>query len=125
MSDRRHQRDFSRSDYNKSSQAFYERIYGKWEFFKEDIQTGRVEKVKVGKAGLEINTAIFRQGIIGNVRQSDVRFSYFTNNGLKDVDWFSAVDELKKGAKIWTAKAVYWAVFTPPQAKQNLQSQGN
>ncbi len=121
MSDLRHQRDFSRAEYNQRSQAFYERVYGVWTFYKMNLATGKTETVKLAKAGLEINTAIFLKGIISNVRLSEKRSAYFAETNSKDVDWFCAVEEMKKGAKVWTPQAVYWAAFTAP-AKREVQT---
>jgi hypothetical protein len=108
MGDRRNQRD------GRKLQGTGEHIYGKWQFFKMDLATERIEEIKLAKAGLEINTAVFMQGIISNVRQSDKRYSYFSSQNQKDVDFFCAVEELKKGSKVFTRKACYWAVHTAP-----------
>jgi len=107
--DARHQRD------GRKVQGTGEHIYGKWQFFKMNLMTGKTETIKLAKAGLEINTEIFMQGIIANTRQSEKRYEYFTTNNFKDVDWFNAMEELKKGSRIYTNKAVYWAVHTAPR----------
>ncbi|MBS4027210.1 MAG: hypothetical protein KGZ58_01125 [Ignavibacteriales bacterium] len=107
--DARHQRD------GRKVQGTGEHIYGKWQFFKMDIATEKIEKVKEGRALLEIGTA----RVIESVRSSDARrayfgFSYHSHTANQDVQYFDAIEELKKGAKVFTRKAVYWAVHTAP-----------
>lgn len=122
MGDRRQQKD-GRSNWSTDAQNLGEILFGVWKFWKQDLTTGRIVEIKLSRAGLEINTAIFMEKIMCNVRQSQARFNYFTERNEKDVDWFNAVDELKKGARVYTTKAVYWATHTyPAKAEATLQA---
>jgi len=110
--DRRHQRD------GRKAQGTGEHIYAKWEFFKMNLMTEKIEEIKEGRALLEICTA----QVIDSVRSSDARrkyfgFSYDSRAEGRDVDYFNALDELKRGAKIYTKNFIYWAAHTP--ARQN------
>jgi hypothetical protein len=117
--DRRHQRD-GRSDWNRGFQSLGERISGKWLFFKMNLETGKTENLKEGKALLEISTVNFKQRIVESVRTSPRRKMYFSNSYLstdtrRDVDWFDSIAEMKRGGKIFTPTAVYWAKHQKPQ----------
>lgn len=130
MSDRRHQKD-GRSNWSKDFQAVCKNIYGEWKFYKMNLTTGSTETVKEVKARMEINTANLQEPIIRSVRFSPIRRKFFTEKGLAyfsringgDVDEFSAIDEMKRGAKIYTPDFVYWAEhFKPMKAQAEIQS---
>lgn len=113
MSDRRHQRD-GRSSWNKDFQNTAAKIYGIWNFYKMNLETSKTEPIKEGRALLEIGTA----QVVESVRRSPARrahFGFSYHSAEKgDVDYFDAVAELKRGAKIYTPKFVYWAILSLP-----------
>lgn len=121
MSDRRHQRN-GRSNWNEAFQKTAAKIYGVWNFYKMNLETGKTEPIKEGRALLEIGTA----RVVESVRSSPARrahFGFSYHSAEKgDVDYFNAVAELKRGAKIYTPKFVYWAILSlPAKAEAKVQ----
>ena len=122
MSDRRHQRN-GKNEWNERFQKTAATIYGVWNFYRMNLETGKTEPIKEGRALLEIGTA----RVVESVRSSPARRAHFGfayhSSEQKDVDYFDAVAELKRGAKIYTPKFVYWAILSLPAKAEAQVSQ--
>ena len=103
MSDRRHQRD-GRSNWNKEFQARALSVFGKWEFYKRNLTTGKVVSISEGRAVLEINTA--------NIDWREMSTRCFSNLGEFDI-----AQTLKDGAKIYTTDFEFEAIHSRLTAK--------
>jgi hypothetical protein len=100
--DKRHQRD-GRSNYAKEFNAVCVKVYGEWKFYFEPIN-GKIKQLSQSKASLEI--------VVANTKIEGSKFLH--NQVFCPIVSFNHIEEMKQGAKIFTTKGCYWAVFTPP-----------